>query len=196
MGRGGGGSERGSFSLTPQRLPYPQTTLSGGLSPMRFHHHCFITNPTGSEVPALPVSPFPLTARCRATRRVLTAVAQPTPRVRTRQKRSREGNGFAQGHTGSMWSSRRWAHAPQSLSGPIHSAAPSPTSAAPAPAPGDRGGQDEKQLWLRACPAVEVSCGLAAVAELAGTICSHPAGMRTGQAWWLNSSASQAPGTE
>lgn len=108
-GRGGGGSRGGgSFSLTPQRLPYPQTTLSGGLFPMRSHHHCFITNPTGSEAFAPPVSPLPPTALCRATRLGINSCnsTPPHPRVQTRQKRSREGNGFAQGHTASMWSSR------------------------------------------------------------------------------------------
>lgn len=59
---------------------------------------------------------------------------------------------------------------------------------------GDREGHDEKQLWLGACPAVEVSCGLAAMAELASTICSHPAEAWKGQARWLTSSAVQAPG--
>lgn len=59
---------------------------------------------------------------------------------------------------------------------------------------GDSEGQDEKQLWLVAGPAVEVSCGLAAVAELAGTICSRPAGTQTGQAQQFTSSAVQALG--
>lgn len=164
---------------------------------MRSHHHCFITNPTGSEAFAPPVSPLPPTALCRATRLGINSCnsTPPHPRVQKRQKRSREGNGFAQGHTASMWSSRGWAHATQSLSSPIHSAVPSPIPSA-VPAPGDREGQDKTQLWLGACPAVEVSCGLASVAELAGTICSHPAGTQTGQPWQLNSSTIQAPGTE
>lgn len=55
-------------------------------------------------------------------------------------------------------------------------------------------GQGEKPFWHRACPAVEVSCDLAAMAELAGTICSHSAGTWTSQAWWHTSSAVQAPG--
>ena len=46
---------------------------------------------------------------------------------------------------------------------------------------GDTEGQDEKQLWLGAGPAVEVSCDLAAMAELAGTVCSHSAETWTGR---------------
>lgn len=49
-GQGGGGGERGSFSLTP-RWPHAQTTLSGSL---RSHPPCFITNPTGPEVLTCP----------------------------------------------------------------------------------------------------------------------------------------------
>lgn len=58
---------------------------------------------------------------------------------------------------------------------------------------GDREGRDKKPLWLVvvSLPGCRGELWSGCGANLAGTICSHTAGVRTSQAPWLNSSTAQ-----
>lgn len=175
-----------------RHCPTSRTAPSGRLSLVRSHHCCFchrFHRFQSTFTPSLSFTPEDSSARWQG--QGLAAVAQPP-----REQKGRRGP-------------ETWVDLPkvtqpgcgQAGAGPMrHNPYPAPSTVS-CPPPhsggaglGDREGQGEKQLWLRACPAVEVSCDLAAMAELAGTICSHSAEMWTGQAWWLTSSAVQAPG--